>query len=119
MTGVMHHVGEALGDTLTQARHNIVSIGIAPWGVVHKRGDLIGRDVSQGVGRGGGMGRGGEASGRWGGGNGKKDGRKDIPAKIFPPLNRSDDGRIDNVADRCMHTRTDSCTSRTNRGTCR
>jgi len=44
--GVMFHVGEALGDTLTQARNNIVSIGIAPWGVVHKRCDLIGSDVS-------------------------------------------------------------------------
>ncbi|KAK2154072.1 hypothetical protein NP493_2229g00014 [Ridgeia piscesae] len=44
-TGVMFHVGEALGDTLTQARNNIVSIGIAPWGVVHKRCDLIGSDI--------------------------------------------------------------------------
>ena len=42
----MYHVGEALGDTLTQARNNIVSIGIAPWGVVHKRNDLIGKDVN-------------------------------------------------------------------------
>ena len=44
--GVMRHVGDALGDTLVQARNNIVTIGIAPWGVVHNRGDLIGKDVN-------------------------------------------------------------------------
>ena len=44
--GVMRHVGDALGDTLVQARNNIVTIGIAPWGVVHNRNDLIGKDVS-------------------------------------------------------------------------
>lgn len=44
--GVMRHVGDALGDTLAQARNNIVTIGIAPWGVVHNRNDLIGKDVS-------------------------------------------------------------------------
>ena len=46
LAGVMRHVGDALGDTLVQARNNIVTIGIAPWGVVHNRGDLIGKDVS-------------------------------------------------------------------------
>ena len=45
-SGVMRHVGDALGDTLVQARNNIVTIGIAPWGVVHNRNDLIGKDVS-------------------------------------------------------------------------
>ena len=44
--GVMRHVGDSLGDTLVQARNNIVTIGIAPWGVVHNRNDLIGKDVS-------------------------------------------------------------------------
>ena len=43
--GVNYHVGEALGDTLNQARNNIVSIGIAPWGVIHKREDMIGSEV--------------------------------------------------------------------------
>ena len=43
--GVNYHVGEALGDTLNQARNNIVSIGIPPWGVIHKREDLIGSEV--------------------------------------------------------------------------
>ena len=42
-SGVMRHVGDALGDTLVQARNNIVTIGIAPWGVVHNRNDLIGQ----------------------------------------------------------------------------
>ena len=42
----MRHVGDSLGDTLAQARNGIVTIGIAPWGVVHNRYDLIGKDVS-------------------------------------------------------------------------
>jgi len=42
----MKHVGDALGDTIVQARNNIVTIGIAPWGVVHKNTDLIGQDVT-------------------------------------------------------------------------
>ena len=45
-TGVMKHVGDALGDTLVQSRNNTITIGIAPWGVVHNRMALIGRDVS-------------------------------------------------------------------------
>jgi len=45
IVGVMKHVGDALGDTIVQARNNIVTIGIAPWGVVHKNTDLIGQDV--------------------------------------------------------------------------
>ena len=47
ITGVMRHVGDALGDTLVQSRNNIVTLGIAPWGVVHNRSDLTGRDVSK------------------------------------------------------------------------
>jgi transient receptor potential cation channel subfamily M protein 3 len=41
----MKHVGDALGDTLVQSRNNTITIGIAPWGVVHNRSVLIGRDV--------------------------------------------------------------------------
>jgi len=41
----MKHVGDALGDTIVQARNNIVTIGIAPWGVVHKNEELVGQDV--------------------------------------------------------------------------
>jgi len=43
----MKHVGDALGDTIVQARNNIVTIGIAPWGVVHKNHELVGQDVSR------------------------------------------------------------------------
>jgi len=42
----MKHVGDALGDTIVQARNNIVTIGIAPWGVVHKNDELVGQDVN-------------------------------------------------------------------------
>lgn len=42
----MKHVGEALGDTLSQSRNKIVTIGIAPWGVIENRNELISRDVS-------------------------------------------------------------------------
>jgi len=42
----MKHVGDALGDTIVQARNNIVTIGIAPWGVVHKNSELVGQDVT-------------------------------------------------------------------------
>ena len=42
----MRHVGDALGDTLLQSKNNIVTIGIAPWGVIHNRTELIGQDVS-------------------------------------------------------------------------
>jgi len=42
----MKHVGDALGDTIIQARNNIVTIGIAPWGVVHKNEELVGQDVT-------------------------------------------------------------------------
>lgn len=44
--GVMRLVGEALGDSLAQSRNNIVTIGIAPWGVIRNRTDLVGKDVS-------------------------------------------------------------------------
>ncbi|XP_067933259.1 transient receptor potential cation channel subfamily M member 3-like isoform X2 [Watersipora subatra] len=44
-TGVMRHVGSALAEkSIKKHKKHIVAIGIAPWGVVHKRTDLIGRD---------------------------------------------------------------------------
>jgi len=46
LVGVMKHVGDALGDTMVQARNNIVTIGIVSWGVVYKNEELIGKDVS-------------------------------------------------------------------------
>lgn len=45
--GVTHHVGDAISDRTTKTRNKVVAIGIAPWGVVENREDLIGRDVSQ------------------------------------------------------------------------
>ena len=42
----MRYVGDALGDTLVQSKSNIVTIGIAPWGAVHKNEDLLGHGVS-------------------------------------------------------------------------
>ncbi|XP_064607878.1 transient receptor potential cation channel subfamily M member 3-like isoform X2 [Liolophura sinensis] len=44
-TGVTHHVGDAISDRTTKTRNKVVAIGIAPWGVVENREDLIGRDV--------------------------------------------------------------------------
>ena len=45
-TGVMRHVGDALSDRATKNRNHVVTIGIAPWGVVDNREELLGRDVS-------------------------------------------------------------------------
>ncbi|XP_014671784.1 PREDICTED: transient receptor potential cation channel trpm-like [Priapulus caudatus] len=46
-TGVNRQVGQALGDHLSvsKMKKKIVSIGIAPWGMIEHREDLIGRDV--------------------------------------------------------------------------
>ncbi|XP_064619053.1 transient receptor potential cation channel subfamily M member 3-like isoform X3 [Lineus longissimus] len=44
-TGVMRHVGESLVDRSVKSSNKVVTIGIAPWGVVDNRDDLIGRDV--------------------------------------------------------------------------
>ena len=39
--GVMRHVGAALAEkSVKKRKKHIVAIGIAPWGVVHKRHDL-------------------------------------------------------------------------------
>ncbi|XP_050403200.2 transient receptor potential cation channel subfamily M member 3 isoform X3 [Patella vulgata] len=44
-TGVTRHVGDAISDRTTKAKNKVVAIGIAPWGVVENREDLIGRDI--------------------------------------------------------------------------
>uniref|UniRef100_A0A8C4ZNY0 non-specific serine/threonine protein kinase n=1 Tax=Gadus morhua TaxID=8049 RepID=A0A8C4ZNY0_GADMO len=44
-TGVAKHVGDALKDHSTRSSKKICTIGIAPWGVIENRNDLIGRDV--------------------------------------------------------------------------
>lgn len=42
----MKHVGTALAEkSMKTTKKHIVAIGIVPWGVVHKRLDLIAKDV--------------------------------------------------------------------------
>ncbi|XP_035252165.1 transient receptor potential cation channel subfamily M member 7-like isoform X5 [Anguilla anguilla] len=44
-TGVAKHVGDALKEHSSGSVRKIRTIGIAPWGVIENRNDLIGRDV--------------------------------------------------------------------------
>uniref|UniRef100_A0A6Q2Z811 non-specific serine/threonine protein kinase n=1 Tax=Esox lucius TaxID=8010 RepID=A0A6Q2Z811_ESOLU len=44
-TGVAKHVGDALKEHCSRSPKKICTIGIAPWGVIENRNDLIGRDV--------------------------------------------------------------------------
>ena len=44
--GVIRHVGDALKDHSSKSRGRICAIGIAPWGIVENKEDLIGKDVS-------------------------------------------------------------------------
>lgn len=44
--GVAKHVGDALKEHFSRSSKKICTIGIAPWGVIENRNDLIGRDVS-------------------------------------------------------------------------
>ncbi|XP_040269774.1 transient receptor potential cation channel subfamily M member 1 [Bufo bufo] len=46
-TGVIRHVGDALKDHSSKSRGRICAIGIAPWGIVENKEDLIGKDVSK------------------------------------------------------------------------
>ena len=46
-TGVTRHVGDAISDRTTKTKNKVVAIGIAPWGIVENRDNLIGRDVSK------------------------------------------------------------------------
>ena len=39
------HVGDAISDRTSKTRNKVVAIGIAPWGIVENKEDLIGRDV--------------------------------------------------------------------------
>ncbi len=45
-TGVVKHIGDILKEILPNSRHNVVAIGIAPWGVVNDNQTLLGADVS-------------------------------------------------------------------------
>lgn len=44
--GVIRHVGDALKDHSSKSRGRICAIGIAPWGIVENKEDLLGKDVS-------------------------------------------------------------------------
>ncbi|XP_029283251.1 transient receptor potential cation channel subfamily M member 1-like [Cottoperca gobio] len=44
-TGVIRHVGDALKDHSSKSRGKVCAIGIAPWGIIENKEDLIGRDV--------------------------------------------------------------------------
>ncbi|KAM9408888.1 transient receptor potential cation channel subfamily M member 7 isoform 2-T2 [Pholidichthys leucotaenia] len=44
-TGVAKHVGDALKEHSSRSSKKICTIGIAPWGVIENRNDLIGRDI--------------------------------------------------------------------------
>ncbi|XP_066523255.1 transient receptor potential cation channel subfamily M member 1-like [Hoplias malabaricus] len=46
-TGVMRHVGDALKDHSSKSRGKVCAIGIAPWGILESKEDLIGRDVNK------------------------------------------------------------------------
>lgn len=46
-TGVMRHVGEALVNERTpRLRGRVLAIGIAPWGIIENKSDLIGKNVN-------------------------------------------------------------------------
>lgn len=46
LSGVTRHVGEALvsESSLRVRGGRVVSVGIAPWGIIERRQDLIGRN---------------------------------------------------------------------------
>ncbi|KAF6718516.1 Transient receptor potential cation channel subfamily M member 1 [Oryzias melastigma] len=44
-TGVIRHVGDALKDHSSKSRGKVCAIGIAPWGILENKEDLIGKDV--------------------------------------------------------------------------
>ena len=43
------HVGDAISDRTAKAKNKVVAVGVAPWGIVERKEDLIGHDVSYGV----------------------------------------------------------------------
>ncbi|NP_001032823.1 transient receptor potential cation channel subfamily M member 1 isoform 1 [Rattus norvegicus] len=46
-TGVVSHVGDALKDHSSKSRGRLCAIGIAPWGMVENKEDLVGKDVTR------------------------------------------------------------------------
>lgn len=45
MLGAAKHVGDALKEYSSKSSWKLCTIGIAPWGIIENREDLIGRDV--------------------------------------------------------------------------
>lgn len=45
MAGVIRHVGDALKDHSSKSRGKVCAIGIAPWGILENKEDLIGKYV--------------------------------------------------------------------------
>lgn len=43
--GVIRHVGDALKDHSSKSRGKVCAIGIAPWGILENKEDLLGKDV--------------------------------------------------------------------------
>ncbi|XP_048112633.1 transient receptor potential cation channel subfamily M member 1-like isoform X1 [Alosa alosa] len=46
-TGVIRHVGDALKDHSSKSRGKVCAIGIAPWGILENKEDLLGKDVTK------------------------------------------------------------------------
>ncbi|XP_051975332.1 transient receptor potential cation channel subfamily M member 1-like [Xyrauchen texanus] len=46
-TGVIRHVGDALKDHSSKSRGKVCAIGIAPWGILESKEDLLGKDVTK------------------------------------------------------------------------
>lgn len=46
LQGVTRHVGDAISDRTTKLKNKVVAIGIAPWGIVENKEELIGKDVN-------------------------------------------------------------------------
>lgn len=43
--GVIRHVGDALKDHSSKSRGKVCAIGIAPWGILENKEDLLGKEV--------------------------------------------------------------------------
>ncbi|ELK16863.1 Transient receptor potential cation channel subfamily M member 1 [Pteropus alecto] len=46
-TGVVSHVGDALKDHPSKSRGRLCAVGIAPWGIVENKNELVGKDVTR------------------------------------------------------------------------
>jgi hypothetical protein len=45
-TGVTKHVGDAISDRTAKTKNKVVTVGVTSWGIVERKEDLLGRDVS-------------------------------------------------------------------------